>query len=138
MTAQVATLTDALAEMKKLLAAAVAPATQDAIARDRIKLVETVKSIKPDAKTDGISERELKILVIKEAFPPAEGVRLDSMEDSALNIRYESAVELARERASIRGGSNNQEQKKTTPRQDADGMEKIRADRLKLNERGDK
>ncbi|WP_017863749.1 DUF2213 domain-containing protein [Leptospira santarosai] len=136
--AQVTTLTDALAEMKKLLAAAVAPATQDAIARDRIKLVETVRSIKPDAKTDGVPERELKILVIKEAFPPAEGVRLDSMEDPALNMRYESAVELARERASIRGGSNNQEQKKTTPRQDADGMEKIRADRLKLNERGDK
>ncbi|UOG61439.1 DUF2213 domain-containing protein [Leptospira noguchii] len=138
LTAQVTTLTDALAEMKKLLAAAVAPATQDAIARDRIKLVETVKSIKPEAKTDGISERELKILVIKEAFPPAEGVRLDSMEDEALNLRYESAVELARERASIRGGSNNQEQKKSTPRQDAEGMEKIRADRLKLNERGDK
>ncbi|EKR62268.1 PF09979 family protein [Leptospira weilii str. 2006001853] len=138
LTTQVATLTEALAEMKKLLAAAVAPATQDAIARDRIKLVETVKSIKADAKTDGLSERELKILVINEAFPPAEGVRLDSMEDPALNLRYESAVELAREKALVRGGGNGQGEKQNgTPKQDSDDLKTIQDARLKMNKRGD-
>lgn len=138
LTTQVATLTETLSEMKKLLAAAVAPATQDAIARDRIKLVETVKSIKTDAKTDGLSERELKIIVINEAFPPADGVRLDSADDQALNLRYESAVELAREKALVRGGGNGQgEKQKGTPKQDSDDLKKIQDARLKMNKRGD-
>ncbi|EQA70061.1 DUF2213 domain-containing protein [Leptospira noguchii] len=135
LTAQVATLTDALAEMKKLLASAMAPATQDSIAQSRIKLIETVKSIKPDATTDGVSARDLKTLVIKETLPSA---KLDSIDDQELDIRYESAVELAREKASVRGGSNNQEQQKPTPRQDADDLKKIQEARLKMNKRGDK
>ncbi|MCH1910658.1 DUF2213 domain-containing protein [Leptospira noguchii] len=135
LTAQVATLTDALTEMKKLLASAMMPATQDSIAQNRIKLIETVKSIKPDATTDGVSARDLKTLVIKEALPSS---KLDSIDDQELDIRYESAVELAREKASVRSGSNNQEQQKTTPRQDADDLKKIQEARLKMNKRGDK
>lgn len=131
---QVATLTEALAEMKKLLASAMAPATQDSIAQNRIKLIETVKSIKPNTKTDGVSARDLKGIVINESFPTA---KLDSIDDQELDIRYESAVELAREKALIRSGANNN-QERGEPRQDTDDLKKIQADRLSLNTKGDK
>ncbi|RHX89857.1 DUF2213 domain-containing protein [Leptospira stimsonii] len=120
-------------EAQKLLQQALMPATQDAIAQRRLNIIETVKSLKPEAKTDGISEKELKILVINEAFPPQQGVRLDSLDDATLNIRFESAVELAREKAAIRGGGTQKPDGSGEARQDGDDLKKIKESRRNMN-----
>jgi uncharacterized protein len=105
--AQVEALKGILAEKTRLLEEALSPATQDALVAKRLTLIESAKQVAPDSKLDGLSNRELKLLVIEKSLPFASGVKLDSVKDESLDARYDAALELARHTANRGDSSGN-------------------------------
>lgn len=129
---QVKLLTETLDATKAILEKALSPATQDSIARRRLSLIDSVRAIDPEAKTDSLTERELKILVVTKILPPAEGVKLDSFDDVKLDARFEASMELARTNAAVRTGIKPPGTQ-TQVNLDADQeIAKIKQDRLQM------
>jgi hypothetical protein len=129
---QVKLLEETLSATRAILEQALSPATQDSIARRRLSLIDSVRAVDPEAKTDSLSERELKILVVTKVLPPAEGVKLDSFDDVKLDARFEAAMELARTNAALRTGkspSGTQSQVNLDADQE---IAKIKQDRLQM------
>ena len=95
--------TKALEEMTKNVKEATSPETLDSLISARTKVITAAKSIVPDIKTDGMTDRALKLAVIEKALPFASGVKTDSVDDVAINTRFDAALELMREKAAVRG-----------------------------------
>ncbi|MCW7459553.1 DUF2213 domain-containing protein [Leptospira bandrabouensis] len=129
---QVKLLEETLNATRAILEQALSPATQDSIARRRLSLIDSVRSVDPEAKTDALSERELKLLVVTKVLPPAEGVKLDSFDDVKLDAHFQASMELARTNAALRTGiktSGNQTQANLDADQE---IAKIKQDRLQM------
>jgi len=97
--AQVDALKALLEEKTRLLEEATSPATQDALVAKRLKLVSAAKQVAGDTKLDGLSNRELKLLVIDKTLPYDSGVKRDSLKEESLDARYDAALELLRHKA---------------------------------------
>jgi len=94
-----------LKEHQDLLQKATSEATQDSLAMKRLKLIQTVQAVDSEAKTDGVSSKELKKLVVAKAFPESSAAKQDSMDPKLLNGYFEAAVETLRTKANDRDGS---------------------------------
>ncbi len=130
---QVKLLEETLKATRAILEQALSPATQDSIARRRLSLIDSVRSVDPEAKTDSLTEREIKLLVVTKLMPPAEGVKLDSLDDVNLNARYEASMELARQSAATRNLAGKEGKGHTQANLDADQeIAKIKQDRLQM------
>lgn len=129
---QVKLLEETLNATRAILEQALSPATQDSIARRRLSLIDSVRSVDPEAKTDALSERELKLLVVTKVLPPAEGVKLDSFDDVKLDAHFQASMELARTNAALRTGIKTSGTQ-TQANLDADQeIAKIKQDRLQM------
>lgn len=105
--AEIDLLTKLVEEKTKLLNEATSPATLDAKVQERIGLVTVAKSAIPDFKADGLSDAEIKYKVIDAIFPGK--FKQDSLSPVAISAHYEAALEVARERASLRQDSSASE-----------------------------
>lgn len=105
--AEIDLLSKLVEEKTKLLNEATSQATLDAKVQERISLITAAKSVNPDLKADGLSDAEIKYKVIESVFPGK--FKQDSLSPVAINAHYEAALELAREKASLRQDSNSPE-----------------------------
>ncbi|MCE9501857.1 MAG: DUF2213 domain-containing protein [Leptospira sp.] len=125
---QVQMLQQMLQEKTALLEQANSAQTQDSLVNKRIKLIEMVKAVDATKKTDGLSEKELKLFVIEKNLPFADGTKIDSLKQDQLDARFDAACEFLREKAALRGDGENLQQTKL----DEAAVQKKRQDRLNV------
>jgi len=126
---QITLLTDTIKGLKAMLDQALNPVTQDALAAKRHQLIEAVRSIDPETKLDGKSEKEIKLHLIGKVLPFNETVKLDSVSSDIIDSRYEAALELARQKALIGNGASSQTRTDST-----NSTEDLRSARLNVKD----
>jgi uncharacterized protein len=126
---QITLLTDTIKGLKAMLDQALNPVTQDALAAKRHQLIEAVRSIDPETKLDGKSEKEIKLHLIGKVLPFNETVKLDSVSSDLIDSRYEAALELARQKALIGNGVSSQTRTDST-----NSTEDLRSARLNVKD----
>ncbi|HPA70779.1 MAG TPA: DUF2213 domain-containing protein [Spirochaetota bacterium] len=67
----------------------------------RMSLVDTARALIKDFKHDGMTNREIKLKVIEQVLPFGKDVKVDSMDDVVIDARYDAALSLAKEKASV-------------------------------------
>jgi hypothetical protein len=117
--------------LKAMLEQALSPVTQDALASKRLKVIESIKAIDPDFKMDGLSEKQMKLHAISKVMPFDNSVRLDSVGNDVIDVRYEACLELARQKALIGNVSQGTNSTRTDASQD---IETLKQARLNLRE----
>lgn len=75
------------------------PAMAEEIATESMDAINMAKSVDPEMKTDGLSSKEIKLQIIGKLLPFKEGVKIDSLEKSVIDSRYEAACDLASHKA---------------------------------------
>ncbi len=100
----------------------------DEAVKSRISLIDTAKTVIPDFKYDGLSDREIKLAIIEQTLPYEKTVKIDDLDDVFISARYDAALIFAKEKANITGN--------TAPasRIDEAAIEKKRAGRLNMME----
>ncbi len=96
----------------------------DAAIQERMGLVDAARSVIPDFKYDGMLNRDIKLAVIDKVLPFEKETKVDALEDVFIDARYDAALSLAREKASLDEGTS------TSPRIDEAEIAKKRASRL--------
>jgi hypothetical protein len=129
LTAKVDALEAALKKFTDKDAAKEATTKLDEAVKARISLIETAKSVCPDLKHDGMTDRDIKLAVIGKILPYDSGVKVDSLEDVYINARYDAAMSLAREKAAIGGEQGSRFDAKAAQAE----IEKKREARLNMN-----
>ncbi|MCB1202551.1 MAG: DUF2213 domain-containing protein [Leptospiraceae bacterium] len=81
--------------------------TQDSKLALRSSLIEVALKAEPELRTDGMSNRELKLAVIAGTLPFEAGIRRDSISAERLDAQYQAAVQLLRERAANEGAGDS-------------------------------
>lgn len=92
----------------------------------RMSLVDTARAVIKDFKHDGLSNREIKLKVIEQVLPFGKDVKIDSLEDVVIDARYDAALSLAKEKASVMDEDNG------APRFDEKAIATKRAQRLDI------
>lgn len=93
-----------VAEKTKQLEELQNPAKLDAAISSRLSLVEKVRSIVPDVKHDGVSDRDLKRQVIAKVLPSVSS-QAATMTDVQVDAYFDAAMNLAGEKAAERDSS---------------------------------
>lgn len=100
----------------------------DAAVKNRIILIDTAKSIIPDFKYDGLSDREIKLAVIEKTLPYEKAVKTDALDDVFIDARFDAALSFAKEKANITGDTTSE------GRIDEAAIEKKKSQRLNMME----
>lgn len=132
--AQVQTLTDAIKKYQaELEAVSVEPSADemDKAVQDRMDIIEVAKAALSDFKTDGLSNRQIKLQVIDKVLP--SNTKLDSADDYLIDARYDAAAELLRVTARTSRASGF-----GTQRIDTSVIEEKRYARLNMCKSGEK
>lgn len=66
---------------------------------EKFELVEFARSVDPNIKLDGLSNKEIKLQIISKGLPFKSGVKTDELQDEIIDARYDAACDLLRERA---------------------------------------
>jgi len=100
----------------------------DEAVKKRMGLIDAAKSVVPDFKHDGLSDREIKLAVIGRVLPYDKAVKTDELDVLYIDARFDAAMSLAKEKANITGD--------TAPegRIDEAAIEKKKAGRLNVME----
>lgn len=93
-------------------------------ATQREGLIDTVKAVLPDVNLKGLSNLEIKKVLIQNQLP---NVKLDA--DDLVDVYYNASLELAKEKAKLNPG-------KTEIKTDASDIEALKAKRLNLYKEG--
>lgn len=129
LTAKVDALEAALKKFTDKDVAKEATVKLDEAVKARISLIESAKSVCPDLKHDGMTDRDIKLEVIGKILPYESTVKVDALEDVYINARYDAAMSLAREKAAIGGESSPRFDGKAAQAE----IEKKREARLNMN-----
>lgn len=125
--AQIEALKQLLDEKTKLLNEAMAPAVQDAAIAKRLELVDAARTVMPEFKHDGLSNRDIKLKVIDKSLPFKGTVQIDKLDDVRVDAQYEAAMSLLREKAALRTDAEPSEN-----RLDEAAIEKKKAARMNM------
>ncbi len=75
----------------------------DEAVKNRLTLIDTAKSVIPDVKYDGLTDRAIKLAVIEKTLPYDKEVKVDTLDDLFIDARFDAALTFAREKANITG-----------------------------------
>lgn len=100
----------------------------DEAVKKRLSLIDTAKSVIPDFKYDGLTDREIMLKVIEKTLPYEQGVKVDELDEVFINARFDAALSLAKEKANITGETL------TSGRIDEAEIEKKKSKRLTMME----
>ncbi|MEW6525078.1 MAG: DUF2213 domain-containing protein [Spirochaetota bacterium] len=78
----------------------------DEAVKKRLALIDAAKSVVPEYKYDGESERDLKLKIINKILPFESSVKIDTLDDVYIDARYDAALQFAKEKANIDIGNN--------------------------------
>lgn len=99
---QIDSLKGIVEEKTKQLEQLMNPSAMDALIMKRSALIDVLKTVNPEIKTDGVPDKELKLKVIQKALPFGLDVKIDSLTDGDIDARYDAATAMIRERANLR------------------------------------
>lgn len=125
--AQVDALKVLLEQKTKELEAATAPAVMDSKIAERHRVLSAAKAVLPDLKTDGMTDRQIRLALIEKVLP---GKVKSDASDEILLAWFESALEIEREKAL------KQDSEETGVKIDSAALEKKRQARLNLKAGG--
>lgn len=94
----------------------------------RLMLIDTAKSVIPDFKHDGLTDRDIMLKVIETTLPYDKSVKTDELDEVFIQARFDAALSLAKEKANITGETVS------TGRVDEAEIEKKKNKRLKMME----
>ena len=75
----------------------------DEAVKKRLSLIDTAKSVIPDFKYDGLTDRDIMLKVIEKTLPYEQGVKVDELDEVFIIARFDAALSLAKEKANITG-----------------------------------
>lgn len=75
---------------------------------EKFELAAFAKSVDPEIKLDGLTNKEIKIQIIAKGLPFKAGIKTDSLTDEIIDARYDAACELLRVKASESKNDNSQ------------------------------
>ena len=67
--------------------------------KEKFQLIEFAKSVDPNMRIDGLSNKEIKLQIIAKGLPFRSGINIESQADEIVEARYDAACELLREKA---------------------------------------
>lgn len=100
----------------------------DEAVKNRINLIDTAKSVIPDFKYDGLTDREIKLAIIDKTLPYDKSVKTDDLDAVFIDARYDAALSYAKEKANITGETTQE------GRVDEAAIEKKKSARLNVME----
>ena len=98
----------------------------DEAVKKRLALIDIAKSIIPDFKYDGVTDRDIMLEVIENTLPYDKGIKTDELDDIYIQARYDAALSLAREKA------NTTDERGSTGRIDEAAVEAKKNKRLNI------